>query len=354
MKAKLYFSVVVACIIAISACKKIDRLDGNNKPALPHAASSHTDVYAAGYLFKNPSYNYPYSFNAHTPVYWKNGVLYTLPVSSSSGGYATGIALQNSDVLVAGTEADSVTQTFSAVYWRNGTETLLARNATANSIFVCNSGNVFIAGSIGNQACYWDNGIVHLLPSEPGGGSTLDSPYQAFDITVRGNDIYVVGAGDRDALYWKNDQLQVVFSSFAQAHGIALKDSDVYITGYHLSGAVVWKNGVITSLPNSSSAASIVFAGNDQYVAGGSPVNGHENGAYWKNGVQFPLYNSVYGSQPARCMAVLGNDVYIGGQVTPFNGPDDLIPAYWKNGVLTQLPYQNNGAVWDILAVLHH
>lgn len=356
MKAKIYLSVLAACIIATSACKKIDPLEGTSKTVSPHAASSDTDVYAAGYLFSQPQDLDPAAFNPRTPAYWKNGVLYKLPMTSDLRGYADGIALVNGDVLVSGTEADSATFTTWAVYWRNGIETVLAANATANGMFVDSIGNFYIAGSIGNMACYWKNGVIHQLPCDPGDGGGDQMRGDA--ILVKGNDVYVVGLVNipskiaQYAGYWKNDQLQILQPDFdAEAYGIAFNGSDVYIVGNNASQAAVWKNGVPSFPTDASSAAGIAFAGNDQYIVGSSITNG---GVYWKNGVEVPLNNSSYGAAPAMCINILGNNVYIGGGVIPSGGQNVHVPAYWKNGALVQLPYQGNGGVLAIAAALRH
>jgi len=362
MKLKFYLSVFAVGIIAISSCKKADVLP-INKRALANTLSSDTDIYAAGYE------TVPGTFNSTQPVYWKNGVLNKLPENTS--GVANDIAVQNGDVLVAGTEVfDNQTGATQAFYWRNGVKTVLAQNATATRILVDSSGtNVYIVGSIGQvgslaqTACYWKNGVVHLLPCNGPGTGNVEV---ANDIVIKGNDIYVAGvvqsisSGQQYAVFWKNDQVQFLpeEQTTGDAEGIFVNGADVYIAGYSGSLPTVWKNGVPGTLPGSTAqgfvaaAVRVTFVGNDEYVAGNNNVSGE--GVYWKNKVMTSLSNSAYTARPALCMAVLGNSFYIGGSVTPTAGPAASIPAYWKNGVLTRLPYDSNGAVQGITAVLHH
>lgn len=355
MKSNRYLSFLAIGMIAIGSCKKIDTLE-SNKAVLPHALASDTDIYVAGYLFEYHDYNLPTGYGPHTPVYWKNGILNKLP--AALGGYATDIKLQNGDVLIAGDElTDSTAETFQAVYWRNGIKTVLAPNATATRIFVDSTGtNFYIAGSIGKMACYWKNGIIHLLHCS---GSAYDAE-QANDIVVKGNDVYLAGmvqsvsSGKEYALYWKNDQLQTLpeTNTNGDAYGITLNGNDVYIAGNNGSGASVWKNGAAANLPGGALAVGLAFVGSDLYATGADNVSGE--GVYWKNNVLTSLSTSTYEAQATQCLAVLGTAVYIGGQVNPLGGAAVYIPAYWKNGVLNQLPYESNGAVLGITTALRH
>src|SRR6185312_5637418 len=144
--------------------------------------------------------------------------------------------------------------------------------------------NVYIAGSIGQvgslsqMACYWKNGVVHLLPCDGPGTNTVEV---ANDIVIKGNDVYATGMaqsitiGNQYPLYWKNDQVQFLpeKNTDADATGIAINGGDVYIAGGDGSGATIWKNGVAGYLPGGVSAQRLVFVGNDLYVAGASSVN---------------------------------------------------------------------------------
>lgn len=108
-----------------------------------------SDVYLAGSLANNQS-----------PVYWKNGV-----VASVSGGALTilnAMAVSGTDIYFAGTTVSSISggsNGYVATMWKNGSLTRLtdasspASNATGMAL---NGSDVYIAGNGG----YWKNGML--------------------------------------------------------------------------------------------------------------------------------------------------------------------------------------------------
>jgi len=188
------------------------------------------------------------------PVYWKNGVKYSLPIFG--GGYArvNALAINGNDVYAAGLEAGPGNEEHS-VYWKNGVETVLGKQ-----------------------------GLIDI-------GAT--------SITTNGNDVYVCGTDSGDAVYWKNG-VRVVLEKFpgdapVDANAIAIANNSVYVTGRYRGDAVYWKNGTRVTLPKrgyAAAASAITFYKSDIYIGGGdgnSPV-------YWKNGVEVPLCCSQYGN----------------------------------------------------------
>jgi len=118
---------------------------------------------------------------------------------------------------------------------------------------------------------------------------------------------------------------------------------DIYLVGNtfkpypnQYSAATYWKNGnpvYLTDGTQIASANAIAVVGNDVYVAGNIPTSGPSIATYWKNGANESLnINGAYASY-ASSMAVLGSDIYVAGSITlgisAFSYPE---ATYWKNG----------------------
>ena len=183
---------------------------------------------------------------------WANGIPTSVtPDNSTTSSNAFAIAIDGSDVYMAGFIFDSYKKYSEAVYWKNGTETILSTSqfsSQANAIAV-SGGNVYVAGYINGVATLWTNGVAVPLTNSP-------------------------------------------LTSMANA--IAISGSDVYVSGYVNGAAAYWKNGVMTTLQGSQTglpfgvvANAIAINGTDLYVGGGYDPLG--NTIYWKNGTAIKL-----------------------------------------------------------------
>jgi hypothetical protein len=234
-------------------------------------------------------------------------------------------------VYVAGTEGNV------AKYWNNGIATSLSdgTNLTyAMSIFVKGS-DVYVAGTevLGGGssiAKYWKNGIVTDLSLSDGSTSG-----EANSIFVHGSDVYVAGTDDGAAVLWKNGIVTTLTDAGGIAHAVFVKGSDVYVAGSHGVHAMYWKNGIGTNLTdgtNPASAHAIFVSGSDVYFAGANyPGNVTIDAVYWKNGIMNVLPDDG-GYASANSIFVVGSDVH----VTGWDGTSSKA-AYWKNGVRTIL-----------------
>lgn len=110
--------------------------------------------------------------------YWKNGAFISNQVPVHTYPNNTTVAINNNDVYNAGIYAEN--NVLSAAYWKNGVETILATNATANGIGFAGN-DMYIAGntlSFNNfstypSPVYWLNGTLVTLPtSVPNNTST--------------------------------------------------------------------------------------------------------------------------------------------------------------------------------------
>lgn len=133
------------------------------------------------------------------------------------------ITISNSDVYVAGSQANTTQKSFIATYWKNGSPTALTDGTHAShamDIWVINS-DVYVVGDEFNSdttsiAKYWKNGTAHSL--------TDGTKYAtATNIYVLDNDVYIVGSDDNHIKYWKNGVLISTFPENAYVRGLFVK-----------------------------------------------------------------------------------------------------------------------------------
>jgi hypothetical protein len=211
--------------------------------------------------------------------------------------------------------------------------------------------NVYLAGyewgSSYKTACYWENGMMVDLMTNPSNDSYARAIY------VYNNDIYVAGYynGSYDvACYWKNGvRTDLHTTSLAHALSIFVTADHVYVSGDQASGfltACYWIDGVRTDLGTSdSSAKSILVSGSDIYTAGNYYLAGRYEACYWKNSTRIDLETLNEGSY-AYSMFIYNNDIYIAGIYVEHIESEYISKAcYWKNGTRTNLTTDNEYAV---------
>lgn len=123
---------------------------------------------------------------------------------------------------------------------------------------------------------------------------------------------------------------------------------DVYLAGwrsYYPSNevAVYWKDGILIDLTDGSrfiTANSIAVLGNDVYVGGNDFINNHFVAKYWKNGTINNLSDTTLPSY-ISAIAISGNDFYFAGY--EIDG-DHKIAKYWKNRQTVNLTSGSNDA----------
>lgn len=258
------------------------------------------------------------------------------------GTSATPVA--TTEVYVAGYIYNSTFKTVAAV-WKNGVQTLLTDGtvyAEAQDITVVGN-DVYVVGyeMVNNKevAKIWKNGVGTSL------SDGLNNE-RAVAIAISGADIYVVGRQNNGTALipkiWKNGTATNLptagsFSEFAT--DIYISGSDVYVSGYRNNGtesyAKIWKNGVPTNLTNGATNATvtdIVVSGTDVYAVGRDSGKGR----CWKNGqVNATLVNEATSYEATNIVAD-GPDIYISGYQT-VSGAKQL--RLYKNG--TAIDFQN-------------
>ena len=327
-----YSWYAVIAIFAITACKK----DGNStvnppKTVLPTypVVDTKADVYMVG------TTEGAYPNNEALGTYWKNGIPTILADSLGSDWRANAIALNGTDIYIAGSTSIGVTTV--ATVWKNGKAMLYADAAQLSgaTAIAVNAGNVYIAGfttAVNGDvvAGYWKNGA----PSMVAENTTYSTEANA--IAVSGSDVYTAGfTFDYNnkyyqATYWKNGVATILSnnSNGSMAYGIAISGTDVYIAGYD-NGATLWKNGTSVQLAGttlSSQLTAVIVLGQDVYLSG--EVN--NVATYWKNGAANSLTFGSPGipNNLANAIALNGSDVFVAGGYDTLNNN----PLFWWNG----------------------
>ena len=119
-----------------------------------------SDIYVAGYQYLS---NLGYS----VATLWKNGVASSL---STQPSWAYSVDVLNGNTYVSGEVKDLSNYNTMAAFWKNSQEFLLtssAQDAAGNSIKVFGN-DVYIAGYIDDNACYWKNGALTVLSKSNG------------------------------------------------------------------------------------------------------------------------------------------------------------------------------------------
>lgn len=189
---------------------------------------------------------------------WKNGVATTLS-SAGTTSNASSIFVENNNVYVGGYEESGVNR--QGIIWKNGTPTRLFGFCfpsgtgsctydwtTINDIYVEGNDVYAVGTSIAGTGVYdnilWKNGIATQINMVP------------YSIFVKNNDIYIAGTLGNIACIWKNGVVTPLTNGVNQAYAtsVYVLDNNVYVAGSErVPGssntiAKYWKNGVVVNL----------------------------------------------------------------------------------------------------------
>jgi hypothetical protein len=296
----------------------------------------------------------------HVAKYWLDGNETAL-TNGTTDAFANSISVSGSDVYIAGTEAASDNSYALPVYWQNNSEVKLpikSNFGSANAVYTSGN-NTYIAGTDSTKAVYWKNGSETVLDN------ITDTSSSASAVFVSGNDIYIAGTRGYNAVYWKNGNVVTltnynVPTQHVRVNGISVLNGDAYVVGYVFYAATpfpymnYWANGVATDLntgydlssPNNNfgEVCSVCASGKDLYIAGMVETTNQmiNHAVYWKNGVETVLTCSAANSF-ANSICVSGNDVYMAGY--EYNAGQPKYAVYWKNGVEVKLTDGTNETV---------
>jgi hypothetical protein len=272
---------------------------------------------------------------------WVNGVAKMMSTDTTKNSEANGIVVKDTDVYICG----SVNQA-TAVYWKNGVMHTLPQGV--NTLGITIDGNdVYVTGCIytnGNYvAAYWKNGQIKII------GDTTKMSYPS-SIAINGSDVYIAGSEftlkpiqNITGPYltsWKNDVEKVIepCTSSPESIAIAVNGSDVYITGAYgtvtdATQAAYWKNNGMVLLTNNATDATanaMVFNNGGLYLAGKS----NNMAAYWDSHNMEHDITDASLKYDATAITFNGTDMYLAGYK---EGSTETYAVYWKNGTLTAL-----------------
>jgi hypothetical protein len=196
-------------------------------------------------------------------VFWKNGQMTRLPITGIS--YANSVFVAASDVYIIGDSTVTVSKPqnvtelvgYSKV-WKNGIRfSLPAGEGIASGLSVGN--DVYLAGSLNNQAAYWKNGNPVTLPYQSGVSTTASS------IAVSGNDIYLSGlgldaSGNIFTIFWKNNTPTLMLQSTIVS--VVASSGNYFIAGKSANASGYWYNNTFVSLGSSNVTVTSIFQGN--------------------------------------------------------------------------------------------
>lgn len=351
-----YWMMLVVFLLVLSSCGSIDeeKVKLVKGGALYSIYANSTGVFVTGVT--------GYSIPPYAPYSWSNNVVQALPINSGiEGGYAAALTVYSGDVYVAGYYV--VEGVVRACYWKNGTRVALPAyttgyDAVANAIYVDSTG-IYVGG-------YAKNSVGVALPySWKDNGSitgTLLNQYSTSEaaavlsIYVSGGVVYSAGYVTSNSIMlpctWTGSSFTYLSTDVAQggvANSLVYTGGNLYAAGYCKNGnkianPVYWVNAVRTDLTvtdsslKGGSANSIIYDSGNLYI-GGREVTTAAKPCYWYvasatgNGVKTMLSAPSAGGRVYSIMKN-GSDIYAAGLIS---GSDISMPAYWVNGVRTDL-----------------
>lgn len=209
---------------------------------------SDANVYVVGFINSDLTWQYL----PRTAVLWKNGIIQNLEMPAATlRSEARAVFVSGNDVYVAGRH-QKAWENWVACVWKNGkviNVTDGSNMARLYDIYVLGN-DIYATGyeindEIGTQGKYWKNGTPTVLENK---NTENIVPNQ---ITVLGNDIYVIGSGfggiGQTVQYWKNGKQSILPSKPAPVNygqAITTDGNNILIGGTLDNQPTVWKNTV--------------------------------------------------------------------------------------------------------------
>jgi hypothetical protein len=272
-----------------------------------------------------------------TPVYWKDGALVTLSTGLGAYGEARGgmAITSDGDVYIAGdvTDVTDSTSFTYPVYWKNGIPYSLP--LLKGTLYGGQANSCFVAPGTDTPVFY---GYVN---------DSTGYPQPVYWSGVNGNTATVNelhhGTADTTAVGGEMEDIQEVTISGTTTTYFLGEDEDQY---WDPLVPDIWVNGnLVRQLPTGASSYGSCWGifspnGSDIYITGitGSWINSSTQPAYWFNYALESLPMGGAFSGYAGGIVFINGDFYINGVVTDASGYSK--PVYWKNGItMYTLPY---------------
>lgn len=310
--------IAIALVVSFFSCNKDD--EPQPQPETPKVAT----VYVGG-TEKDAN-------GKNLPIIWKDGVAQQLPITAGNNGEVLSIFVDGNDVYAVGHEnSSSSIASYKAVLWKNGIKTTLSTNSSsANSVYVAN-GKPYVVGIDNNTATLWHNNTTRNF---------VDA-FDATDIYVKDNDIYISGNTTTGMGFWKINNEGTYFTntiSLSSARSICVQNSNAYIAGFESStagirSAKLWNANLISTTQYGDDTAfwSVFAQEQNVYACGYKVVNSIATRAMlWKNNQATQLSQN-----PSFAYSVFATatDNYVAG----YENISSTKACIWKNGIIQTL-----------------
>jgi len=353
----LMIITALTCGMVLTGCDSELATEYNTKNELTVDPNKY-DVYVAGHEASGQEYSAYYGTDyRNVAKLWNNGVGQNL-TDGTRDARATSVFVSGNDVYVVGYEASGqeyidndcvgTQYRYVATVWKNGVAQKLTDGTNthtyAHSVYVSGS-DVYVAGSTGNCAILWKNGVADTLFSAFWGAS-------ANSVFVSDDDVYVAGHSERfssisagttigSAKLFKNGIEQNLEGRSGNANSVFVFGSDVYLAGTHTyyAAPIFWEKGVGEYLDDGYGANSVFVSGNDVFVAG----SGIGKAVLWKNGIAQNLTDQMW-DVSATSVFVSGSDVFVAGYECPENGANS-VAMLWVNSKAQKLTNGTHGSM---------
>ncbi len=374
---KSAFLAAAMSAIAVSCAK-----DSNpaKEPSTPSPeVKTDTVIYAIGQEIVPDTTHY-------YAIVWKDGKRHKL-TDGKHDGFCNGIYADGGDIYVVGCEGigdlfdDGYYDPYNlnvGILWKfkageedKADKTILSDGKYATSpLAVTKAGNdIYIAGFdtpvYDRRAILWKNDKPTYLTD-----GTTDA--LAYCITSSGEDVYVGGyiqpaenkKGGK-AVIWKNGVPQYLTdgtSTIAKVTAIAIDNGKVYAAGTERNSegrwrGVLWTDGQATYFTDyEGTEVSAIHVKDGHWTISGNKTNADGNivVCVWSDGKETVIEGKGYLDCQGIGLAVVGDDIYVGGNETTFDSYYNAINhAYlWKNGEEQTLEADNHDdmSIWGITA----
>jgi len=207
-----------------------------------------------------------------TVEYWKNGSPVVLNQSAEGGGIAA-IAVDGSNIYFAGdlittteTSPNNLIEAPVVTYWENGVTTALTNglSGTQTTGIVAQDGHVYVSGAVcpaseGNcEATYWKDGIaIPVAPNLASGASGIAVDCLNIYLAVGLNASSLLSQGNIAELSTNGNLVALATDPDSAANCVTTYAGDVYVGGADNNAAAYWKDNVLVDLSGETSPSTV-------------------------------------------------------------------------------------------------
>jgi hypothetical protein len=264
-------------------------------------------------------------FKASGGVYWKISLS-----QPGSGVISDSIANSRSITSIVSSGNDVYIAAQTGGYWKN--KSFVPVTGASSIEYVALSGNAVYTAGYDNSLdiAYWNNNTEVSLQNTIGKDlfpNQSVSEYGLTGITASASTAYVAG------MLFTENQPFAPLNTQSGNFGLLWTNGGLKLFGKGFLASATYRSTI-----------GIALLGNDVYIAGQIPDSTYAGG-YWKNGAWNPLNNGLF---IPNSISTSGNDLYITGYNNIRGNAANLIPGYWKNGLFISI----SGAAYTSAVVI--